>query len=359
VLTPRIIEGILFPKSMARKKGYRSKMKKIEPAVTTMSFTLPAIEGAERFYIDLSQCASILNRRFYRQGINWAVSGMKLVSDYQGAVFTAKLPTTWTMSNAWEKGFRAWQKMNNEALLESESVRPRFLDFKIYANANHHDVGFGTNLLPLSLNDVIGAVGYQYVQATAGEWEPSKVYIPTALNASAAQTNDFEMIAVGDSFSGAGFSGLDSVSLIEGYASSRGLPNVLDPNTPADADDASGSTPHNWMAALFNDGLVQTSEVVEDMQTENNIAPYPFENDGVHVDTMYPGGANQLNGLQIHDTAFITPTTIGGHTSIPGGMFPCGLIELTIAGSGTGGTLQVELVPGNHRGYLCEPMTEM
>jgi len=342
---------------MARKKGYALKMKKIEPAVTTMSFTLPAIESAERFYIDLSQCASILNRRFYRQGINWAVSGMKLVSDYQGAVFTAKLPTTWTMFNSWEKSFRAWQRMNNEALAESESLRPRFLDFKIYANANHHNVGFGANLMPLSLNDVIGPVGYQYVQATAGEWAPSKVHIPTASPGYLAA--DREMIAVGASYPGNGASGYNAVSLIEGYAASRALPNIEDPNTPADMQDADGVTPENWQVALFNDGTQQESDVLTDMALDNNIAPYPFENDGVHVDTMYPGGANQLNGLQIHDTAFITPTTIGGHTSIPGGMFPCGLIELTIAGSGTGGTLQVELVPGDHRGYLCEPMTEM
>ena len=343
---------------MARKKSSYRAMKKIEPAVTTMSFTLPSVDGAERFYIDLSQCASILNRRFYRQGINWAVSGMKLVSDYQGAVFTAKLPTTWTMSNSWEKGFRAWQRMNNEALQEAESVRPRFLDFKIFANANHHNVGFDANLMPLSFNDVIGAVGYQYVEATKGEWESSKYRIPVG-PANPGQTTDREVIAVGASFPGAGASGVNAVSLIEGYAASRGLPNVLDPNAPADALDAEGTTPENWMSALFNEGTEQTDAVLADMVTENNISPYPFENDGVHVDTMYPGGANQLNGLQIHDTAFITPTTIGGHTSIPGGMFPCGLIELTIAGTGTGGTLQIELVPGNHRGYLCEPMTEM
>ena len=338
-------------------------MKKIEPAVTTMSFTLPAIEGAQRFYIDLSQCASILNRRFYRQGLNWAVSGFKLISDYQGAVFTAKLPTTWTMSNSWEKGFRNWQRMNNEAMSETQSVRPRFLDFKIFANANHHNAGFAGNLLPLSLNDVIGTPGYQYVEATPGEWEPSKYVIPLG-NADPGDTEEFEVIAVGASFPGnAPGSELNSVSLIEGYANSRGLPNVLDPNRPDDASDSQGVDPENWLQALFNEGIDQSEIVLEDMITENNIAPYPFENDGVNTDTMYPGGANQLPGLQIHDTAFITPTTIGGHTSIPGGMFPCGLIELTIAvdpaGENSGGTLQVELVPGDHRGYLCEPMTEM
>ena len=116
------------------------------------------------------------------------------------------------------------------------------------------------------------------------------------------------------------------------------------------------------MSALFNDGIEQTEEVIEDLQTENNIAPYPFENDGVHGDTMYPGGANQLSGLQIHDFELLTGTTIGGTTRIKGGMFPCGLMDIVLTNSGEEQVIHkivIDLVPGNHRGYLCEPMTEM
>ena len=150
--------------------------------------------------------------------------------------------------------------------------------------------------------------------------------------------------------------------MIEGYAASRGLPNIEDPNTPDDAADAVGSVPENWMSALFNDGTTQTENVLVDMISENNIAPYPFENDGVNVDTMYPNGANQLTGLQVHDLELQTTTTIGGITRFKGGMFPCGLICLelsTLAGVVPEVLLQIDLVPGNHRGYLCEPMTEM
>ena len=121
-------------------------MKKIEPAVQTMTFVIDAdpTTGVAYRFVDLSQCASLLNRRFYRQGINWAVSSMKVLStDFAGTITVAKLPETWVMSNAWEKGFRNWQRMNNEALSESESVKPRFLDFKIYADSTHHAAGLG------------------------------------------------------------------------------------------------------------------------------------------------------------------------------------------------------------------------
>jgi len=304
----------------------------------------------------LSQCACLVNRRFYRQGINWAVSGIKLLSEpfssgnLAGQVTVQKLPETWVMSNAWEKGFRAWQRMNNEALEESESVRPRFLDFKIYADSVHHAAGYGANLLPIT------AAGL----ATVGEWEPSKIVYPKTDGSDDVQER--ELLAVGSNYPGAGASALNAVSLIEGYAASRGLPNVLDPNVPSDAAQANDNIPANWMAAMFNQGTDQVEAVLEDMISENNIAPYPFENDGVNTDTMYPNGANQLSGLQIHDFELITGTTIGGTTRLKGGMFPCGLLDIVITNSGTKDVthkIVLDLVPGNHRGYLCEPMTDM
>ncbi len=339
---------------MARNTRRSNGMKKIEPAVQTFNFVSnPTAAGSSVSFIDLSQCASLLNRRFYRQGINWAVASIKIIGVNDANIIVSKLPETWVMSNSWEKGFRSWQKMNNDALEEAESVKPKFLDFKIYANQEHHTAGFGANLLPIADG---GAV------ATAGEWVASKFVIPDTTAGATGGIDNREVIAVGANYPGAGASGLDAVSLIEGYAASRGLPNVLDPNAPDDAADTDGQTPENWMSALFNEGTQQSDVVLEDMITENNIAPYPFENDGVNLDTMYPFGANQLSGLQIHDIDAITTTTIGGMTHIKGGSFPCGLIKIAfenVPGNEVTYAIQVDLVPGHHRGYLCEPMTEM
>ena len=124
------------------------------------------------------------------------------------------------------------------------------------------------------------------------------------------------------------------------------------------------------MAAIFNDGQITDSAIVEDLTTENNSAPYPFENGpdqnnpiSPFPDTMYPGGANQASGMAIHDIYTITATTIGGMARLKGGNFPCGLIRLDHAvptySVGHGLTLLIDLIPGSHRGYLCEPMTEM
>ncbi|AXH78811.1 MAG: hypothetical protein [Circular genetic element sp.] len=357
------------PRFMAYRKSkgkLARRSKKIEPAVQTLLFTVPvpAGDGADAtttVYCDISQVASLVNRRFYRQGISWPIAGFKFGTQpaifgaaSKGLVTISKLPETWVMSNAWEKGFRTWQKMNDEALEESESIKPRFLDYKIFADAGHHTAGIAANLLPLAFGSGV---------ATAGEWESSKMRIPdtTVLG----NTREREIIAVGPNYPGAGASGINAVSLIEGYAASRGLPNVLDPNVPDDAADADGVAPENWIAATFNQGTEQTDEVIADMISENNLAPYPFENDGVNADTMYPNGANQLAGLQIHDFDNITGTTIGGMVRMKGGMFPCGLIRLDLVnqnrvlGQDINFTFSIDLVPGHHRGYLCEPMTEM
>jgi len=365
---------------MARRKHGRNnnklaRRKKIEPAPMTMAFTAVVphgtggSDGTLTQFLDLSQCASLINRRFYRQGLNWAVANIKFLSTpalsgspVDGSVLVSKLPQTWTMSNSWEKGFRTWERMNDEALEETESVRPKFLDFKIYADSEHHAAGFPANMIPVSASGV---------QATVGEWEPSKFVLPVAAGAVEGAVNNREVIAVGANYPGAGFSTLNAVSLIEGYANSRGLPDILDPNTPTDASDASNNTPENWIAATFNEGTEQTEGVLDDMITENNQAPYPFENAQVpgaipgvvFTDTQYPGGENQLPGLQIHDFDLFTATTVGGRSSLKGGLFPCGLVKFFYVNNSQeqdfSVTLTVDLVPGQHRGYLAEPMQDM
>ena len=345
------------------KRSYSRKGSKLQPAVQTLSFNLPLVPSGQTVtsWIDLSQVASLVNRRFYRQGINWAVGGFKFLtySEYNGSIVIQKLPNTWVMSNAWEKSFRAWTKMNREALAETESVRPKFLDFKIYADSAHHASGFTNNLLPYTFGPGFTSLN----TASPGQWDSSKVVVPFG-PASPGNTAEHEFIAVGSSFPGiSGVTGHNAVSLIEGYAASRGLPYSEDPNAPADADDADGSTPENWLAAMFNDGTDQTSDVLENMITEGNQAPYPFEGDGLSTDTMYPNGANQMEGLQIHATDIVSNTTIGGTTRMKGGNFPCGLIGITQTQTGEPGnvaiTLEIDLIPGSHRGYLCEPMTAM
>jgi hypothetical protein len=337
---------------MARRKARRSG--KIEPAVKTLMFVVPSGNST----VDLSQCASLVNRRFYRQGLNWAVAGFTFFTQpgSVGNIALAKIPDTWVASNAWEKGMRAWLKMNREALSEAESIKPKFLDFKVFMDSIHHTDGSAANLIPLDnlANNF-----------TLGEWDYSSVQVPAAFDVEPVDgtitMREFDLIWTGASYPGVSpATGNDAVSLIEGYAASRGLPDILDPNAPADAADVAGGTPENWLSAIFNEGTTQDHELLEDMITENNQAPYPFENDGVHVDTQYPGGANNAPGLQPHDAMLVTATTIGGKTTAPGANFQCGLIRVLNGMDDLANiTMLVHLVPGPHRGYMCQPQKDV
>lgn len=339
---------------MAKRKSNRktTRRKNIEPAV--MTFTAGIVVNPTSSVdatMDLSQVASLMNRRFYRQGLNWAVAGFKVKSSQTGSIDIGKLPNTWVMSNSWTKGFKTWQEMNKRAEEDAESVSGRFLDFKIYADTIHHQAGYAANVTP---------VDFEGNTLTLGEWLPSKFQMPNSASATGT-TNPLEIVAVGDNFPGVGASGNDAVSLIQGYANSRALPSVSDPNTPGDLDDAFGFTPENWMSAVDNEGITQTSETLEDI-AEYDQPPYPYENDGTAVTTMYPGGKTQLPGLEAHDFQNFTGTTISKITYLKGGNFPCGLVRFKCTNSSDQPdvyVIQIDMVPGSHRGYMAESMLEM
>lgn len=342
---------------MARKGRRNSRrgqgMKKIEPAVMTLNLSFQVPPGTtQQFTADLSQMASLMNRRFYRQGLNWAVGGFKILDTNanNAQLSIAKLPSTWVFANAWEKGMRHYVKMIDENTEADENIKGRYLDFKIHMDNVHHLAGFSQNLVPFdaSLNTP---------NTAADQWIASDMVVPFGTNAI-----NFEVIGVGANYPGAGASGLDAVSLVQGYANSRSLPYAEDPSNPLAGSDASGVTPENWLQALENEGTTQDSLVVIEAR-EYDKPPYPYEGDGLNTVTQYPGGANNLPGLEVHDGIQITSTTIGGTSYLKGGNFPCGLIRFNALNADSQQTaifnVFIDLVPGDHRGYLAEPMTEV
>ena len=332
---------------MVRKYSSR-KGRNLEPAQMTLTFATPA-DGGGAYTIDLSQAASLANRRFYRQGINWAVASVKVFSVESGSVALYKLPTTWVMANAWKKGFESWMKRIRQAVSESQSVVGKFLDFKVYADSIHHQQGFGANLMP------IASLG---IAATPGEWIPAQISIdPTGLS-----PNEFEIKAVGGNYGGVGASGKQAVSLIDGYATSRALPSESDPNVPAQSADIDSGTPENWLQGMFVENSANDENVIDQVILFDQ-PPYPYEGDGTAIDTHYPGGPNQMQGLEYHDVAQLVSysgTNQVGTQMLKGGNFPCGLMRFVWTPEGNANcVIQVNLVPGGHRGYLCEPMGDM
>jgi len=301
-------------------------MPKMQPAVMRMTFNVPA----DVHYLDLSQCASILNRRFYRQGLNWAVAGITFVDEDGGAagkVSVDKLHNTWVTSNAWEKGLRVWNKMNQEFALDmNPSVKPRYYDFKVHMDTSHVAGGFAQNLIPRG-----------YTTAQIGEWIASEVVVPQAAGGGAVNTYHVKMNGATDA---------NAKGIIEGYQDGRSVPNSPDPDVPANLS-------INWMSAVFNEGTLQTAAVLQDIEDQNDETPYDLD--------RYPG-AGILPGapftLEAVDTVVFSGTTVSSRNRVGGFNAPCGLIRINhLAGNDL--TMYLDLVPGDHRGYLCQKMTEM
>lgn len=340
-----------------KSKGKARRFKKIEPAVMRMTFSIPTdpTGAATTQFLDLSLAASIANRRFYRQGINWAVAGIKLTAQGTGNVRTSKVPTTWVAGNAWEKSFRMWQKMNDQVLDDEPSIQGRYHDFKVYADSTMvgaavQQDGF-TGLGPFILTPVdsggnLTKGDYTGAVAPRADWAYSKIQIPN--DPTTGLTDEHFLHFVGPEVANV------SVGLIEGYAKSRSRPQEQDPNVPVG---------EGWMNELFDLGE-NNEEIRDDLVDDNDRPPYAVIGAASSRES-YPGGSEEFPQLQYVDFSEFTATTVSGTNYIQGGNYPCGLIRFDIdndatASGGFGNLLiQVDLVPGHHRGYLCEPMTEM
>lgn len=318
----------------------KNSVMKYEPAVMKMTFAtdvVPGGGGSKTFYLCLSQAASILNRRFYRQGLRWGVGSIKILSQItDGSVICRKAMNTWVVGGAWEKTMRNWLRQQNEAIDEAgaESAVAAFRDYKIFLDDDHvsqylaagNDLN-ATNLLPLDGD------GNPFL---SGEWEASQVVIPN--DGAPGTTNEYLVKMHGSSDANA-------KSIIGGYEFSRARPQSPDPAAPA--------VHTSWLSTMFDVGDEQ-SEVVQNAINKNDNLPYD-PND-------YPGGPFNGPTSYRHDTAFISGTTVGGATYLRGGEFPCGLMRFDISNNDSiakNVVIEIDLIPGAHRGYLCESMTEM
>lgn len=304
-------------------KSYKGP--KMEPAVLRMSFDV----DSDIKYLDLSQCASILNRRFYKQGIQWAVAGITFVDTTgaaNGTVTVEKLPTSWTIGQSWKKSNDAWNQMNDEAMEFAEGVKPRYYDYKIHFDQTHRASNFNTNLLPLGFNNT-----------QVGEWLPSRFVIP---DEGTNNVTTFDVHMIGDD-------NANGKGLVKGYAMSRALVFSPDPRTP----DISS----NWISQVFNQGTLQTSEVLNDLEGTNDVPPYDDEYLGAGV--LPTSGVGELVDEVVFRGTSDRPVP-GSRLRVGGFTAPCGLVRIDQL---TGATLRmyVDLVPGTHRGYLCESMEDM
>jgi len=309
----------------------RRKQSNMEPAVMTLNFDLGDTPVS---YIDLSQCASIVNRRFYRQGLNWAVAGFRFGFEGAGVnVRVATLPNTWSISGAWQKAMRHWQRQQDEALESSgsEDSKGRFNDFKVYADTIHRTFGSAANQLPTNPGGFVANTDYLLGE----EWWYSQIVIPN--DGAPGVTNEYLLTMLGPD-------GANSKGVLQGYVESRNVPQSPDPEGPA--------VKLSFLQEMFDVGQ-NLDDVTDNAQFRNDELPYDQD--------LYPNQVGNASSMPTHREISFTGTTIGAHQNMDGCNVPCGLIQVAHNHVGEPNTLtmQVMLIPGTHRGYLAESMVDM
>ena len=213
----------------------------MQPAVTRLWFHIKSSNDTN--YVDLSLAASAANRRFYRQGLTWAVASMALHtapadSSERGETVTgsfdvSKLPDTWVAQNAYTKSKALWMKSQNQVLQDQQTVAAKYRDFKIHMDEDMltSDIQDAT-ANPADDGEILLPIDRQNYTTKIGEWVYSTLQLPTDGGSAAPDEVQFHM--VGQNVGTA--PNISSVGLIHGYGLSRTRPQLIDPNSPTDRD---------------------------------------------------------------------------------------------------------------------------
>ena len=197
--------------------------KKKTPAVRYLRYELTnsGSAGTETsHYIDIAKDLSRLNRRLYRQGRDYHIKRVSIVSSNTIAGFTAidqtvipgataltnnagrvtfgTVPESWHARAAWRRGFDTWNAHIKKATAAvANDIRPKYHDFKVYLSA---DMRTGSICNPLDNGGN---------QANSGDWVYSKMVSPNGTTSA----DEFELHMLGGNVGSTG--SLTSVGLIQ------------------------------------------------------------------------------------------------------------------------------------------------
>ena len=262
------------------------------------------------------------------------------------SVYISTIQQSWCTSNAWHKSFAMWQKQSMEAMEDAgaESAIARFRDFKIYMDPRHQ---FEGNLEPVNLGpfDTLGPFPGPVVTSPSPlpseDWDYSRIVIPN--DGAPGVNGEYYLHMHGADLSGV----INSKGMVKGYADSRSFPQSPDPVAP--------QVEIGWMSEMFDVGN-NSGDVTDLAQYNNRLLPYD-QND-------YPGA--DVNYVYPENKAWcVNRSTVGVNTFNLGGMVaPCGLIRIDQLFSEGGVVdqpliIEIELLPGDDRGYLLGNMQDM
>lgn len=348
-------------------------MAKVDVAERT--FWLSLADGDN--YLDIGFLMSQINRKLYRQGMEYVVADIELLGDAQSVsgtyVTVERLPMTWTLCNAWSKAFYHWKEQQNDAMRDADAWDSlgAYNDFKVYMDDAHWNFANGKTLderwlksiAPLTVTQSSAELALIAAGAPPGqakqEWDMSQFVIPNAEGV-VGDTVECEMIMVGNDDTAAPER---FRSAVLAYAESRARPPAQDPNVVSSAQGEGG-----LYSEMFDDGMTSDT-VMDNIRYKNNTPPYLvtdslFGSPSAQFE-FYPGGGfesalGEHGGVMVEDFLVVRPgSTVSTATTGPFSV-PCGLLKFeTNLDEQDNALLKVTLAPGMYQGVMARPMQDV
>lgn len=304
---------------------------KTAPTQLRMSFEF---SGGTTQFIDIAKALSTLNRRFYRQGVYYYVNSIELYNNEDAYVDIHTLPDTWVTKNAWNRGFKIFQKMNAQADEVSNVGRPKYHDFKVYMSDLHRTTG--------SANPVTHGINSNYTTAgmTPTDWVYSTFTSMDDNHDLTADADEFNAHMIGPHVVQSGTGNqtrLDSVGLVISYGQTRHQPEFSNPVLPAEA-------PDDPLVNLFDSSSEEAmNDLIENLDEQNDATPYDHD--------YYIG--ESVNAMS-HQARLVTTTSIGRTAIAPGFCAPMGLICVDPQATATAYRIVLNIAPGTYHGCYAE-----
>lgn len=300
------------------------KYSKTNPTITRLAF---ACTGNATQFIDIAAALSAINRKFYRQGVYYYVNSVEIYNNESGVVDLHTVPDTWVTKNAWNRGFKLFQKMNSLVDDVSNVGRPAYHDYKVYMNYLHRSSG----TLPPVMSNINAATD----PVIADEWVYS-TFTSAEDTANGVQDADefFSHIVGGHAGNPGAYT---SIGLIKSYAETR---NTVDASSPNDSQVDITDPLLNLFDFSSED---QMDDIVLNLRAHNDSPPYNFDH--------YVG---ETEAALQHVARIGTEQGVGRVGRASGFCAPMGLICVDPFGVSTDFRVVLNLAVGTYHGVYAE-----
>jgi len=291
---------------------------------TRLRFVLNT-DGDSVHYIDLARELSKVERKLHPQFRNYTVLGGIMKDSNQDAVARFNVaPDVWPVRTALRRGKRIFDKMVNQRVKElGIDIKPKYHDFKVMLNSSstsfEQTVDAGGN--------VIGGGEWVYPRYVSEDVKWDDVELSgTSSPGGNRNADEFSAFICGGEHVAAG-GGQDvwaRIGLVKSWIETRAEPESDLPNIP-------NTVTTDPLANLFDESDAD-DEVLMNLDHHNDEAPY---DEDTCYGMQYGSIAGTGENLQRVSMA-ATQSGAGQIASVPGFTALCGLIQISLTGTGTG-----------------------